>query len=110
MTDESVASRVKAARMKRGWSVEQAAREAGVNRVTYKRVEAGEPVREDSLHKVVAALLPGPVGADDQDAAYVAAPGDRVDDPKNITMADLMDEIRAVRRELDEIRRRESRP
>lgn len=53
---------------------------------------------------------PPPVGGDDQDASYVAAPGDRVDDPNNITMADLMSEIRAVRRELDEIKRRRGEP
>ena len=44
------------ARLGLGWSKEEAARKMGVSSITLKRVEDGQPVREDSFFKVLRPL------------------------------------------------------
>lgn len=57
MTDlNTIAARVKAARLARGWGREKAAREADVSSITWKRVEDGLTVRDTSLVSVMNVL------------------------------------------------------
>lgn len=61
---EALGAQVRAARLRRGMSKEGVARGAEVSSITYKRVEDGLPVREDSLAKILGFFdLPMP-GAD----------------------------------------------
>jgi transcriptional regulator with XRE-family HTH domain len=47
--DNSLAERIKRARLRRRWTVAAAAREARIDRVTWTRIEAGERVQEVKL-------------------------------------------------------------
>src|SRR5690348_4837197 len=52
MDIDELASAVKDARLERGWSVEEAARRADMSRITWKRIEDGQPVRDTSRRTV----------------------------------------------------------
>ncbi|MFE5309753.1 hypothetical protein [Isoptericola sp. NPDC056605] len=56
VTREGWALFVERERIARGWGKEEAARQAGINSITWKRVEDGERVQDASLGKVLAAL------------------------------------------------------
>lgn len=49
---DAVAAVVRAARGDRDWSIEKAAEQAGVGRMTWRRVETGEPLRSSTYAKV----------------------------------------------------------
>lgn len=46
MNIDELAKTIQRRRLDKGWSVEEAARRAGINRVTYKRLEEGLPVQD----------------------------------------------------------------
>ena len=52
----SLADRVRAARIERDWSKEEAARQAGISAITWKRIEDGLRVQEGKLAAALRAL------------------------------------------------------
>lgn len=56
----SLAERVAAARTKKGWSKEEAARNAGISSITWKRIEDGLRVHDSKLAAALEALDMGP--------------------------------------------------
>lgn len=63
--------RVQQARLERGWSKEQASREAGISSITWKRVEDGLGVQDHKRYAVLRAL-----GLDAQGRRPVTPPGE----------------------------------
>lgn len=104
--------RVKTARLKRGWSKEQAAREAQISAITWKRVEDGLSVQDAKRQAVLNCL-----GLDDRGETweqavgpYVAAPSD---DAPEVNTADVLAAMRemtsAIREMSERIERLEER-
>jgi hypothetical protein len=107
----ALAAKVSAARLARGWSKEQAAREASISAITWKRVEDGLAVQDAKLQRVLVAL-----GLNDRgdpvadDPSFVSAPGERAhagasnDDVLAAIqdMADAIREMNATNRQLVE--------
>lgn len=52
----ALGKRVRLARLTRGWSKEQASREAGISSITWKRVEDGKSVQDHKRFAVLMAL------------------------------------------------------
>lgn len=113
MTSEpaELGQRVRAARLAKKWTVEQAARKAEISRVTWARVEEGLGVQDVKRAAVLQALgldwSGASVGAATQDAVrveddFVSAAGDTVE--AGITNEDLLREILRSRAEYDQIR------
>jgi len=79
---ERLGRRVERARLSRGWSKEQAAREARISSITWKRVEDGLGVQDVKRAQVLEVLglddRGEPVGASPQNEGFVTAPGPRV--------------------------------
>lgn len=67
----ALGDRVRIARLTRGWSKEQASREAGISSITWKKVEDGLSVQD---HKRFAVLLT--LGLDDQGLPAPPPPGE----------------------------------
>ena len=105
---ERLGAKVARARLTRGWSKEQAAREARISSITWKRVEDGLGVQDVKRAKVLEVLgmddRGEPVGGSPQDEGYVTAPGARVrsGDSHEEVLA-LIDDVRS---RLDAIERR----
>lgn len=57
MERQATGIRVRQARMRRGWSKEHAAREAGISSITWKRIEDGLPVQDVKLESALNALF-----------------------------------------------------
>ena len=74
--------RVERARLARGWSKEQAAREARISSITWKRVEDGLGVQDVKRAQVLDVLglddRGEPVGGSTHNGGFVTAPGPRV--------------------------------
>lgn len=100
--------KVAKARMSKGWSKEQAAREARISSITWKRVEDGLGVQDVKRAKVLEVLelddRGDPVGAEPQDGGYVTAPGPRT--RSGISDEEVLALIDDVRSRLDAIERR----
>jgi len=100
MSIEELAAAVRERRLARGWSVEEAARRAGINRVTYKRIESGLPVQDVKRRAVEEALgiddAPRPEvnRSDAGDVARLAA-AELNPDLAEFTDQELLDEIAA---------------
>ena len=79
---EQLGHRVERARLTRGWSKEQAAREARISSITWKRVEDGLGVQDVKRAQVLEVLglddRGEPVGASTHNEGFVTAPGPRV--------------------------------
>jgi transcriptional regulator with XRE-family HTH domain len=105
---EELGRRVVRARLARGWSKEQAAREARISSITWKRVEDGLGVQDVKRAQVLDILglddRGEPVGGQPQNEGFVTAPGPRaepgVSDEEVLT---LIDEMRS---RLDALERR----
>ena len=105
---ERLGSRVERARLARGWSKEQAAREARISSITWKRVEDGLGVQDVKRARVLEVLglddRGEPVGASSQDGGYVTAPGPRVQ--SGVSDEEVLALIDDMRSRLDVIERR----
>ncbi|NYG07029.1 hypothetical protein BJ986_001516 [Phycicoccus badiiscoriae] len=79
---ERLGKRVERARLARGWSKEQASREARISSITWKRVEDGLGVQDVKRARVLEVLglddRGEPVGESPHDEGFVTAPGPRV--------------------------------
>lgn len=84
------AQRVHAARLRLGWSKEEAARFAGISSITWSRVEDAEPVRDGKLGAVLDAVGLGPV-----------IPGEHVVDLSGLTPKQREAVVSVVRAMLD---------
>jgi hypothetical protein len=100
--------RVERARLAHGWSKEQAAREARISSITWKRVEDGlgvQDVKRAAVLDVLALDDRGePVGAPSQDGGFVTAPGPRA--PSGVSDEEVLALIDDMRSRLDVIERR----
>lgn len=114
--------------MRKGWGKEEAARTAKMSSITWSRVENALPVRDDRLgaiehalgwepdtaSKIMAGLDPAaaavwndvPVGPSDEGAEYVAHPGPGAESIPPDTARELLEEIRRVARDVEDIKRR----
>jgi transcriptional regulator with XRE-family HTH domain len=105
---ERLGQRVARARLARGWSKEQAAREARISSITWKRVEDGlgvQDVKRAAVLDVLALDDRGePVGAPSQDGGFVTAPGPRA--PSGVSDEEVLALIDDMRSRLDVIERR----
>jgi transcriptional regulator with XRE-family HTH domain len=105
---ERLGQRVERARLSHGWSKEQAAREARISSITWKRVEDGLGVQDVKRAKVLEVLglddRGEPVGAAPQDGGFVTAPGPRT--RSGISDEEVLALIDDVRSRLDAIERR----
>lgn len=102
---QELGRRVQGARLARKWGKEQAAREAGISSITWKRVEDGLSVQEAKLQAVLDAVGldregGAVVGGEGEASSYVAAPGDRA----TVTLAE--DELEEIIRDAVERARR----
>ena len=99
--------RVERARLSHGWSKEQAAREARISSITWKRVEDGLGVQDVKRAQVLDVLglddRGDPVGDSTQNGGYVAAPGPRA--ASGVSEAEVLAMIDDVRSRLDAIER-----
>lgn len=76
MDATELAARVAAERKARRWSVETAAREAGINRVTWKRIESGlnvQDVKRQAVEDALGINTTEPFDHDEADAAAASA-------------------------------------
>lgn len=88
---------------------------AGVNSQTWDKAEAGLSIRDDNLRTIVRTLWPEtegewsriPVGPQEQDAGYVASPGERAQ--AGVTDDEVLREIRAMRDDVRELSERVAR-
>jgi transcriptional regulator with XRE-family HTH domain len=100
--------RVLRARLAQGWSKEQAAREARISSITWKRVEDGLGVQDVKRARVLEVLglddRGEPVGGSSQDEGYVTAPGPRA--RSGVSDEEVLALIEDVRSRLDAIERR----
>ena len=105
---ERLGHRVERARLGKGWSKEQAAREARISSITWKRVEDGLGVQDVKRAKVLEVLglddRGEPVGGSSQDGGFVTAPGPRT--RSGISDEEVLALIDDVRSRLDAIERR----
>ena len=105
---ERLGQRVARARMARGWSKEQAAREARISSITWKRVEDGLGVQDVKRAKVLEVLelddRGEPVGGSSHNGGFVTAPGQRV--RSGVSDEEVLALIDDVRSRLDAIERR----
>lgn len=105
---QELGRRVTRARLARGWSKEQAAREARISSITWKRVEDGLGVQDVKRARVLEILglddRGEPVGGTADDEGFVAAPGPRVE--PGVSDEELLALIDDVRTRLDAIERR----
>jgi transcriptional regulator with XRE-family HTH domain len=105
---ERLGQRVERARLAHGWSKEQAAREARISSITWKRVEDGLGVQDVKRARVLEVLglddRGEPVGASSQNEGFVTAPGPRT--RSGISDEEVLALIDDVRSRLDAIERR----
>ena len=105
---ERLGRRVARARLARGWSKEQAAREARISSITWKRVEDGLGVQDVKRARVLEVLglddRGERVGGPPQDGGFVTAPGPRV--RSGVSDEEVLALIEDVRSRLDAIERR----
>lgn len=105
---ERLGKRVERARLTHGWSKEQAAREAGISSITWKRVEDGLGVQDVKRARVLEVLglddRGEPVGVSSQDEGFVTAPGSR--GRSGVSDEEVLALIDDVRSRLDAIERR----
>lgn len=93
--------RIKHARELAGMTQEELAQQVGVVLRTVGNWERGATVPQRKLAKVGAVLgVNLAVGGDGDDPGYVSAPGERVEG--SVIEQQLLDEIRQMRREVDE--------
>lgn len=101
----AVGKRVEAARLARGWSKEQAAREARISSITWKRIEDGLGVQDVKRAAALAVLelddRGEPVGGAPEDEGYVASPGERQE--AGDSDADVLREIRIMRLAVEQL-------
>jgi transcriptional regulator with XRE-family HTH domain len=105
---QELGRRVVRARLARGWSKEQAAREARISSITWKRVEDGLGVQDVKRAQVLEVLglddRGEPVGGSGHDGGFVTAPGPRVE--PGVSDEEVLALIDDVRSRLDAIERR----
>lgn len=97
MNIDELAKAVHEARLARGWSVEEAARRAGINRVTYKRIEDALPV-QDVKRRTVETLfgigeVRATIGAELGASAAAIAAADLNPDLAEFNDQELLDEV-----------------
>lgn len=109
VTLEELGRRVKAARLRRGWSKERAAREADISAITWKRVEDGLGVQDAKRAAILDTLGLDDRGETYEEAVgpYVAAVGTAVeqDSPDDVAraMRDMAEAIREMSERLDRL-------
>src|SRR6476620_4946620 len=105
---ERLGRRVERARLARGWSKEQASREARISSITWKRVEDGLGVQDVKRAQVLDVLglddRGEPVGASTHNGGFVAAPGPRVQ--PGVGDEEVLALIDEMRSRLDALERR----
>ena len=105
---QELGRRVVRARLARGWSKEQAAREASISSITWKRVEDGLGVQDVKRARVLEVLglddRGEPVGGSPDDEGFVTAPGPRVE--SGVSDEEVLTLIDDMRSRLDAIERR----
>lgn len=103
---DTLGARIRAARERRRWSQEELAQQIGTSPRSVGNWERGATHPRNSLGRLEEVLGVRLVGPDDDAAAFVAHPGPGSEPIPPDTARELLEEIRRVAKDVEDIKRR----